>query len=62
VGAAFAQRMLEFPWGYVAQLLDPDLNRLQIRKGRWQRGHLDPRQVWLLLPCKSVVVAGATPP
>jgi predicted enzyme related to lactoylglutathione lyase len=26
--------VLEFPWGYVAQFLDPDGNRLQIREGR----------------------------
>ena len=30
----FETDVLEFPWGYVAQFLDPDGNRLQIREGR----------------------------
>jgi predicted enzyme related to lactoylglutathione lyase len=30
----FVTDVLEFPWGYVAQFLDPDGNRLQIREGR----------------------------
>ena len=33
-GVEFETDVLEFPWGYVAQLLDPDGNRLQIREGR----------------------------
>ena len=33
-GVAFVTDVLEFPWGYVAQFLDPDGNRLQIREGR----------------------------
>jgi predicted enzyme related to lactoylglutathione lyase len=30
----FVTDVLEFPWGYVAQFLDPDGNRLQLREGR----------------------------
>jgi predicted enzyme related to lactoylglutathione lyase len=33
-GVEFATEVLEFPWGYTAQFLDPDGNRLQIREGR----------------------------
>jgi len=33
-GVEFVSDVLEFPWGYVAQFLDPDGNRLQIREGR----------------------------
>jgi predicted enzyme related to lactoylglutathione lyase len=33
-GVEFETDVLEFPWGYVAQFLDPDGNRLQIREGR----------------------------
>ena len=33
-GVEFVTDVLEFPWGYVAQFLDPDGNRLQIREGR----------------------------
>src|SRR3954451_19529053 len=33
-GLEFETDVLEFPWGYVAQFLDPDGNRLQIREGR----------------------------
>jgi predicted enzyme related to lactoylglutathione lyase len=33
-GAEFVTDVLEFPWGYVAQLTDPDGNKLQIRQGR----------------------------
>lgn len=33
-GAEFITDVLEFPWGYVAQFLDPDGNRLQVREGR----------------------------
>ena len=33
-GAEFVTDVLEFPWGYVAQFLDPDGNRLQVREGR----------------------------
>ena len=33
-GVEFETDALEFPWGYVAQFLDPDGNRLQIREGR----------------------------
>jgi predicted enzyme related to lactoylglutathione lyase len=33
-GVEFETDVLEFPWGYVAQLLDPDGNRLQLREGR----------------------------
>jgi predicted enzyme related to lactoylglutathione lyase len=33
-GVEFATEVLEFPWGYAAQFLDPDGNRLQIREGR----------------------------
>jgi len=33
-GMEFETDVLEFPWGYVAQFLDPDGNRLQIREGR----------------------------
>ncbi len=33
-GVEFETDVLEFPWGYIAQLLDPDGNRLQIREGR----------------------------
>src|SRR4051794_39759762 len=33
-GVEFATDVLEFPWGYVAQFLDHDGNRLQVRQGR----------------------------
>jgi predicted enzyme related to lactoylglutathione lyase len=33
-GVEFVTDVLEFPWGSVAQFLDPDGNRLQIREGR----------------------------
>ena len=33
-GVEFSSDVLEFPWGYVAQFLDPDGNRLQLREGR----------------------------
>jgi predicted enzyme related to lactoylglutathione lyase len=33
-GVEFLTDVLEFPWGYVAQFLDPDGNRLQVREGR----------------------------
>jgi len=33
-GVEFETDVIEFPWGYVAQFLDPDGNRLQIREGR----------------------------
>lgn len=33
-GVEFVTDVLEFPWGYVAQFLDPDGNRLQLRQGR----------------------------
>jgi predicted enzyme related to lactoylglutathione lyase len=33
-GVEFETDVLEFPWGHVAQFLDPDGNRLQIREGR----------------------------
>jgi predicted enzyme related to lactoylglutathione lyase len=33
-GVEFATGVLEFPWGSVAQLEDPDGNRLQLRQGR----------------------------
>ena len=33
-GVEFVTDVLEFPWGYVAQFLDPDGNRLQLREGR----------------------------
>ena len=33
-GVEFVSDVLEFPWGSVAQLQDPDGNRLQIRQGR----------------------------
>jgi predicted enzyme related to lactoylglutathione lyase len=32
-GVEFVTDVLEFPWGSVAQFLDPDGNRLQIREG-----------------------------
>ena len=33
-GVEFVSDLLEFEWGSVAQFLDPDGNRLQIRQGR----------------------------
>ncbi|HTU84339.1 MAG TPA: VOC family protein [Solirubrobacteraceae bacterium] len=33
-GVEFISDVMEFPWGYVAQFLDPDGNRLQLREGR----------------------------
>jgi predicted enzyme related to lactoylglutathione lyase len=33
-GVEFVSDVLEFPWGSVAQFVDPDGNRLQIREGR----------------------------
>jgi predicted enzyme related to lactoylglutathione lyase len=33
-GVEFVSDVLEFPWGNVAQFLDPDGNRLQIREGK----------------------------
>ncbi|MFZ0377747.1 MAG: VOC family protein [Solirubrobacteraceae bacterium] len=33
-GVEFLSDVVEFPWGYVAQLQDPDGNRLQVREGR----------------------------
>jgi predicted enzyme related to lactoylglutathione lyase len=33
-GVEFVSDVLEFPWGWVAQLHDPDGNLLQIREGR----------------------------
>ena len=33
-GVNFVTEVLEFPWGYIAQLEDPDGNRLQLREGR----------------------------
>jgi predicted enzyme related to lactoylglutathione lyase len=33
-GVEFVTDVLEFPWGYVAQFLDPDGNRLQLRQAR----------------------------
>ena len=33
-GVEFATDVIEFPWGYVAQFLDPDGNLLQLREGR----------------------------
>ena len=33
-GVEFVTDVLEFPWGYVAQFLDPDGNRLQLREAR----------------------------
>jgi catechol 2,3-dioxygenase-like lactoylglutathione lyase family enzyme len=33
-GVEFTSDVLEFPWGHVAQLRDPDGNRLQLREGR----------------------------
>ena len=33
-GLEFETDVLEFPWGYVAQFLDPDGNKLQLREGR----------------------------
>jgi predicted enzyme related to lactoylglutathione lyase len=33
-GVEFVSDLLEFPWGSVAQFVDPDGNRLQIRQGR----------------------------
>jgi predicted enzyme related to lactoylglutathione lyase len=33
-GVVFETHVLEFPWGYVAQFLAPDGNRLQLREGR----------------------------
>jgi predicted enzyme related to lactoylglutathione lyase len=33
-GVEFVTDVLEFPWGPVAQFLDPDGNRLQLREGR----------------------------
>ncbi len=33
-GVEFVTDVLEFPWGCVAQFLDPDGNRLQLREGR----------------------------
>jgi predicted enzyme related to lactoylglutathione lyase len=33
-GVEFETGVLEFPWGSVAQFLDPDGNKLQIREGR----------------------------
>ena len=33
-GVEFVTDVLEFPWGNVAQFLDPDGNRLQLREGR----------------------------
>lgn len=33
-GAEFVTEVLEMPWALVAQFLDPDGNRLQIREGR----------------------------
>jgi hypothetical protein len=36
-GVEFVSDVLEFPWGYVAQLQDPDGNRLQVREGRLAR-------------------------
>jgi predicted enzyme related to lactoylglutathione lyase len=32
-GVEFVSDVLEFPWGSVAQFVDPDGNRLQIREG-----------------------------
>jgi predicted enzyme related to lactoylglutathione lyase len=33
-GVEFVTDVLEFPWGYVAQFLDPDGNRLQLREAK----------------------------
>jgi predicted enzyme related to lactoylglutathione lyase len=33
-GVEFISDVLEFEWGYVAQFVDPDGNRLQVRQGR----------------------------
>lgn len=33
-GVKFDTDVLEYPWGYVAVLQDPDGNRLQLRQGR----------------------------
>ncbi len=33
-GVEFVSDVLEFPSGYVAQFVDPDGNRLQLREGR----------------------------
>jgi predicted enzyme related to lactoylglutathione lyase len=33
-GVEFISDVLEFDWGYVAQFVDPDGNRLQVRQGR----------------------------
>jgi predicted enzyme related to lactoylglutathione lyase len=32
-GVEFVSDVLEFPWGLVAQFVDPDGNRLQVRQG-----------------------------
>jgi predicted enzyme related to lactoylglutathione lyase len=33
-GVEFISGVIEFPWGSVAQFVDPDGNRLQVREGR----------------------------
>jgi predicted enzyme related to lactoylglutathione lyase len=33
-GVEFVTDVLEFPWGYVAQFVDPDGNRLQVREAK----------------------------
>lgn len=43
-GVEFVTDVLEFPWGYVAQFLDPDGNRLQIREGRYPRAEVVSRR------------------
>jgi uncharacterized glyoxalase superfamily protein PhnB len=42
-GVKFETEVLEYPWGYVAVLQDPDGNVLQLRQGRWYRNVVDCR-------------------